>query len=166
VRFFRRGPKDERPDEPQGWVTPEGVAPAPLPTPRELTEEEATEEDPTYGINLDPTSVADAKLSIKELRLRKKDLQGRKREIAAELSEERAAWRERQAGRISTIGLGRGTGGRIMRGAIQGKRRGERMQHADIVNEAAARRQDIDDLIDDVDRAIIDLERYILRSDK
>jgi len=79
---------------------------------------------------LETNTPVDAKYAIKLARLRKKELQNEKRELAAELADERERWRERQAGRISTVGLGRGTSGRVMRGSIQGKRRGERMEHA------------------------------------
>ena len=65
----------------------------------------------------------EAKIAIKMARLRKKEIQAEKRDLAAELADVREQWRDRQAGRISTVGLGRGTGGRMVRMGVQAKRR-------------------------------------------
>lgn len=164
MKFIKRGPKQE-PTAVAGWPSAAPEVPvSPIPeAPHEMTEEDELLDDPTHDIELAPSSVAEAKLSIKELRLRKKALQSMKREATAEQTEMQAAWRERQAGRYSTIGLGRGTGGRIVRGMVQGKRRDERMQHADVVTQFVERKEEINDLISDVDQAILSLEKYILK---
>lgn len=108
---------------------------------------------------MDVNTPAEAKLAIKLARLRKKELQSEKREISADLADHREGWRERQAGRHSTVGLGRGTGGRIVRAGIQAKRRSERQANANVVNAFSDAKQEIDRKIAIVDRLIIDLER-------
>jgi hypothetical protein len=113
--------------------------------------------------NLDTNTPEEAKYAIKLARLRKRELQAEKKELAAELADERERWRGRQAGRISTVGLGRGTGGRMMRAGVQAKRRGERLEHAGLVNEFSDARQELDRPIALVDRLIIDLEREATR---
>lgn len=105
---------------------------------------------------------AEAKMAIKLARLRKKEIQAEKRAVSAELADQREAWRERQAGRISTVGLGRGTGGRIVRAGIQGKRRSERLQNASTVNAYSDAKQRIDYKIARIDRFIAELERIAL----
>ena len=114
-------------------------------------------------VDMEVNSPDEAKIAIKLARLRKKELQAEKRELAAELADVREEWRDRQAGRISTVGLGRGMGGRIMRGTIQANRRGERMQQAERVNAFSDARQDLDQQIVVIDRMIIDLERWTLK---
>ena len=108
-------------------------------------------------------SAAEAKIAVKLLRIRKKELQAEKRQLSAQLADHREAWRERQAGRISTVGLGRGTGGRIIRSGIQAKRRGDRLQHAGVVNAYSDAKQVIDQKIAYVDRVILHYERMSLR---
>jgi hypothetical protein len=108
---------------------------------------------------LETNTPEDAKYAIKLARLRKRELQAEKKELAAELADERERWRERQAGRISTVGLGRGTGGRMIRAGVQAKRRNERLDHAGIVNQYSDARQELDRRIALVDRLIIELER-------
>jgi hypothetical protein len=76
--------------------------------------------------DMEVTTAADAKVAIKLARLRKTEIATEKRELAAELADVREEWRGTQAGRIVTTGLGRGTGGRMVRGAIQAKRRSEK----------------------------------------
>lgn len=112
--------------------------------------------------DIDVSTPADAKLAIKLARLRKKEIQAEKRELASELADVREEWRGKTAGRISTVGLGRGTSGRMVRGAIQVKRRSEKMGHADVVNEFSDRRQDLDRQIMLIDRLIADMERRAL----
>lgn len=112
--------------------------------------------------DMEVSTPADAKLAIKLARIRKKEIQAEKRELAAELADVREEWRGRQAGRISTVGLGRGGGGRLIRGAVQAKRRSERMDHAGVVNEFSDRRQELDRQIIILDRLIADLERKAL----
>lgn len=116
------------------------------------------------NIEVHAESPAEAKLAIKEIRLLKREWQAKKKEASLVKSEENARWRERQAGRISTVGLGRGLGGKIVRGAIQGGRRGERMEHADRINQLSAIQADIDRKILQLDGIIAQLEAYIARS--
>ena len=105
----------------------------------------------------------EAKIAIKLARLRKREIQAEKRELASELGDVREQWRERQAGRISTVGLGRGTGPRIVRATIQGKRRNEKLDHANVVNQFSDRRQELDYQLTVIDRFLLDLERQALR---
>ncbi len=105
----------------------------------------------------------DAKIAIKMARLRKKEIQNEKRELAAELADVREEWRDRQAGRIRTAGLGRGTGGKMVRAGIQTKRRSEKMDHAQVVNAFSDQEQELDSQIAMIDRMIIDLERQALK---
>jgi len=105
---------------------------------------------------------AEAKIAIKLARLRKKELQAEKREISSELADHREEWRDRTAGRYSTIALGRGTGARIVRAGIQGKRRAERQEHAKVVNQFSDAKQAIDRKIAVVDRMILEFERIAL----
>lgn len=109
--------------------------------------------------DLDVTTPADAKIAIKLARLRKTEIAAEKRELAAELADVREEWRGRQAGRRSTTGLGRGTGGRMVRGAIQAKRRSEKMSHAEVVNEFSDRKQELDQALAYLDRVIVGLQR-------
>ena len=118
--------------------------------------------DPLEGFDLDPLSAADAKLTMKELRLRRKELQAEKRDLAGEAADQREAWRERQAGRYTTTGMGRGTTGRLLRSAVQGRRRSERLEHASALNRFADAKAEVDADIAEVDLAIIELQRYVL----
>ena len=111
---------------------------------------------------MDVDSPAEARIAIKLARLRKKELQAEKRDLASQLADVREEWRDRTAGRYSTVGLGRGTGGRMVRAGIQAKRRSERQQHAGVVNEFSDARQEIERKIAMVDRTIIELERVAL----
>lgn len=113
--------------------------------------------------HLEVNTPEEAKYAIKLAKLRKRQIQGEKRELAAELADERERWRGRQAGRISTVGLGRGTGGRIIRAGIQANRRSERLEHAGRVNQYSDVRQDLDRQIALIDRFIIELERQAAR---
>jgi hypothetical protein len=115
-------------------------------------------------VEVNVSSAPEAKLAIKELRLIKKEWQAKKKELAAIKAEENARWRERQAGRITTTPLGRGRGGRIMRGAIQGKRRGERMEHAEIINNISAQQAAIDRNVMQIDSVIAQMEALALRN--
>ncbi len=115
--------------------------------------------------DMEVNTPAEAKLAIKLARLRKKEIQAQKRDLASGLADVREAWRERQAGRISTRGAGRGTGGKIIRGAVQAKRQGERMDHAQRVNQLSDARQELDQQIGMIDRLIIDLERKTLKKE-
>jgi hypothetical protein len=108
---------------------------------------------------------ADIRLAIKELRLLKREAQARKKELTLARSEENAEWRERQAGRYSTVGMGRGTGARIFRAGLQGKRRTERMGHADRINQIAAGQGAIDREILAIDGLIAQCEAALLRSE-
>lgn len=112
----------------------------------------------------EPTTPAEAKFAIKLARLRKKELQAEKRALAAQLADVRESWRERQAGRYSTRGMGRGLTGQIVRGSIQAKRRSERMDHAETVNEFSDRRQELDEAIRVIDLLIIRFERVAIGS--
>ena len=107
---------------------------------------------------------ADASYAIKLARLRKRELQARKRELASELADVREEWRGRQAGRISTVGLGRGTGARMVRAGIQAKRRSERQAHSDRVNAFSDARQDLDRMILAIDRLVMELERQAMET--
>ncbi len=118
---------------------------------------------PLEGIDLQPTSVAEARFAIKELRLRKKEIQAEKARLAAALGDEHERWRQRQAGRVSTAGLGRGWTGGLIRGMVQSKRRDERVEHAEAVNRISDARQARDAEIRIVDAAILEMEREILR---
>lgn len=102
---------------------------------------------------------ADAKLALRLARVRKQELASEKRELATELAEVREAWRERTAGRISTIGLGRGGGAKMLRVGIQAKRRTERLEHAAEVNAFSDARQVIDRKLAIIDRLIVELQR-------
>lgn len=106
-------------------------------------------------------TAADAKHAIKLARIRKREIQAQKKELAVELADVREAWRERQAGRVR-LGGGRGTGAKLVRGAVQAKRQGERMQYTDTVNEFSDRRQDLDQALIVLDRVIADMERRAL----
>jgi hypothetical protein len=106
---------------------------------------------------------ADAKIAIKLARLRKKELAAEKRELASQLADQREIWRQRQAGRHSTVGLGRGTGGRMIRAGIQANRRSQRQQYANVVNSFSDARQEIDQKIATVDRLILEMERIVAR---
>ena len=108
-------------------------------------------------------SAEEAKVAIKLAKLRKKELQADKRELSSELADHREAWRERTAGRYSTVALGRGTGGRMLRAGIQAKRRSERQEHASTVNAFSDAKQEIDRKIAQIDRFIIELERIAAR---
>lgn len=66
--------------------------------------------------------------------------------------------RTKVAGRHSSVGLGRGTGGRIIRAGIQAKRRGERMQTDDAIVPIERERNVIDSQMIAIDRAIARLE--------
>lgn len=114
-------------------------------------------------VSMEVNTPEEAKIAIKLARLRKKEIQGEKRELAADLADAREGWRDRQAGRYSTVGLGRGTSGRIIRSGIQAGRRSERMAHAGQVNEFSDARQELDQRILVIDKLIIDLERTALR---
>ncbi len=114
--------------------------------------------------DMEVTTPEEAKIAIKLARLRKKEIQTEKRELAAELADVREEWRNRTAGRVSTVGFGRGKGGRMVRGAVQAKRRNERMDHAGVVNQYSDRRQELDAQIATVDRFLIELERLALKS--
>ena len=109
--------------------------------------------------DMDVSTAADAKTAIKLARLRKTEIAAEKRELAAELADVREEWRNRTAGRIRTVGMGRGTGGRIVRGAIQSKRRSERMSHAEVINEFSDRKQELDQALVYLDRVIVGLQR-------
>lgn len=109
--------------------------------------------------DFDVSTPEDAKVAVKLARLRKTEIAAEKRELAAELADVREQWRERQAGRIVTTGLGRGTGGRMVRGAIQANRRSERMSHAEVVNEFSDRKQLLDQASAYLDRVIVGLQR-------
>ncbi len=140
-----------------------GSEPARIDTSPTQPDARAGRADPLDGFDLDPKTVAEAKLTMKELRLRKKELQAEKRQISAEAADQREAWRERQAGRYTTAGFGRGMSGRVVRSAIQGKRRSERLAHANALNEFADAKAEVDADIAEVEQAIIDLERYVLQ---
>jgi hypothetical protein len=112
--------------------------------------------------DMEINSAEEAKLAIKMARLRKRELQAEKRALSGELADHREAWRERQAGRHSTVLLGRGATGRMIRAGIQANRRSERQAHADIVNDFSDRKQVIDQKILAVDRLLLELERRAL----
>jgi len=103
---------------------------------------------------------AEAKLAIREVKLKKKELQLARRDVVQEIRAVRADYRSSVAGRHSTVGLGRGTGGRLMRAGIQGKRRYERMAADNEVTELEARRNSFDDALLEVDGLILTLENY------
>lgn len=109
--------------------------------------------------DFEATTPADAKLAIKLARIRRRELTGEKRKIAGELANHREQWRERQAGRYSTVLLGRGSAARIVRAGIQTQRRSERQAHAEVVNAYSDAKQEIERKIAIVDRLMIDLER-------
>jgi Short C-terminal domain len=106
----------------------------------------------------DVHTAEEAKIAIEMARARKAEFQTAKRELRSDLADVREEWRSKTAGRISTTGLGRGTGGRIMRGAIQANRRSERMSHANRVNAFSDRRQEYDAAIRALDRLIAELK--------
>lgn len=112
--------------------------------------------------DMDVSTPAEAKIAIKLARIRKKEIAAEKRELAAELADVREEWRNKTAGRVNMVGLGRGGGGRLVRGAVQSKRRGERMAHAGVVNEFSDRKQELDRRLITLDRLIADLERKSL----
>lgn len=99
---------------------------------------------------------ANAKLAIKLARIRKRELQAEKRELGVGLADERERWRERQAGRYYTGGLGRRS---FVRQMVQSNRRQERLGHAAVVNQYGDAKQEIDRKIDIVEKLMIDLER-------
>lgn len=104
-------------------------------------------------------SPEDAKLAIKLARIRRRELTAEKRHLSGELANHREQWRERQAGRYSTVLLGRGTAARMVRAGIQSQRRSERLAHADVLNSYSDAKQEIDRKIAIVDRLTIELER-------
>lgn len=112
--------------------------------------------------DMEVNSPEEAKVAIKLAKLRKREIQGQKRELASELADVREQWRQRQAGRISTVGMGRGTSARFIRAGIQSKRRGERLDHAKEVNAFSDAKQELDYMITVIDGLIIDLEREAL----
>ena len=114
---------------------------------------------------MDVSSPEMAVIAIKMARLRKKELQAQKRELAAELADVREQWRDRTAGRYSMVGLGRGTGARMLRAGIQSKRRDERMAHAEVVNQFSDRRQELDYELTVVERFILNLESRALQGE-
>lgn len=105
-------------------------------------------------------SRAEAKLVIKELKLKKKELQMGRRQITQEMQAVRAEYRSRVAGRHSTVGLGRGGMGRVVRAGIQGKRRAERMQSDDAVSRLEQQRNVYDSDMLELDRLILRFEQY------
>jgi hypothetical protein len=111
---------------------------------------------------MEVNTAADAKLAIKLAKLRKRELQAEKRALASEVADAREQWRERQAGRMPMTIVGRGTGGRLLRGAVQANRRSERMKHADRVNAFSDARQELDEKLLMIDRLILELERKAL----
>ena len=105
---------------------------------------------------------ADAKIAIKFARLRKKELAADKRELSAQLADTREAWRERTSGQDQhRRPRTRRRPGRAIRMGVQAKRRGERMEHAGVVNSFSDQKQEIDRMIIVVDRYMLDLERWI-----
>lgn len=112
---------------------------------------------------VDVQTPADAKYAIKLARLRKRELQAAKRDLSTHAAEERERWRDRQAGRYSTTGMGRGTTARVIRSGIQSSRRAERQEHADRLNVVSDQKQEFDRAIAVVDRLLIDLERQAAR---
>jgi hypothetical protein len=115
------------------------------------------------SIQLRVGNAAEQKLAIKELRLKKKELAAQKRELTANIAAIRAQYRTKVAGRYSTVGLGRGTGGRIIRAGIQAKRRGERMQVDSAVVPIEHKRNAIDSQMILIDRAIARIEAESFR---
>jgi len=104
------------------------------------------------------TNAAETKLAIQELRLKKKELTAQKRELTAEIAAIRAEYRGRVAGRYSTVGLGRGTTGRIMRAGVQAKRRSERIDVDNAVVPTEQDRNAIDVRMIAVDRTVARLQ--------
>jgi hypothetical protein len=110
----------------------------------------------------EPTTPEEAKIAIKLVRLRKQEIQAEKKALASELADVREEWRDRQAGRYSTRGMGRGMGGQIIRASVQTKRRSERMGHAQTVNQFSDRRQELDEMLRALDKLIIQFERVAI----
>jgi hypothetical protein len=139
---------------------------------RRRQEEEArvaaaqAESDRVLGPDLaaieEPTTPDEAKLAIKLVRLRKQEIQAEKKALAAELADVREEWRDRQAGRYSTRGMGRGMGGKIVRASIQANRRSERMGHAQTVNQFSDQRQELDEALRTLDLLIVKFERIAI----
>lgn len=106
------------------------------------------------GIRVNANGPAEEKLAITELRLKKKELTAQKRELTAGIAAHRAEFRTKVAGRHSTVGLGRGTTGRIIRAGVQNKRRNERMEVDNAVVPIEQERNAIDRRMIEIDRAI------------
>jgi len=104
------------------------------------------------------TNAAETKLAIQELGLKKKELTAQKREFTAEIAAIRAEYRGRVAGPYSTVGLGRGTTGRIVRAGVQAKRRSERIDVDNAVVPIEQERNAIDVRMIALDRTVARLE--------
>jgi hypothetical protein len=141
-------PEETRPAEPEQ----EAIADEPW-RPGEVTRTDGE------GIRVHVDTPDDAWQAIKELKLYKKEVAANRKEITQEIASVRAAHRTQVAGRYSTVGLGRGTTGRIMRAGIQGKRRAERMQTDQQVSALERQRNAYD-------RALIEIDRLVMRLDR
>lgn len=105
----------------------------------------------------------EAKLAIKELRLKKKEYALAKKEVAAQMQQVRADYRSRVADRGSKLRGGGGLG-RLVRGVQTIHRDADRRTVDDEIRPLEARRADIDDIMNQIDSAIIQLERFALQN--
>ena len=159
MKWFKR--KQEQPDSPpQPWrERPEPVAPVIEP-----------EEDHGPGVALLPngnlsisySSVAEAKLTIKQLKQMKKQFALEKKAVNAEMAEVRANRRMHVAQQGSVV-RGGGSVGRTMRTFQRMSRDMDRSKHANQLAPLEEEKAELDRKILEMDKAITMVEAYIMR---
>ncbi|HXI18813.1 MAG TPA: hypothetical protein VNM48_20805 [Chloroflexota bacterium] len=119
--------------------------------------------EPDGSINLHAKNVEQAKLALKELKLRKKELAIMKKEAAAEAREIRAAATDKNLRRGPAM-RGGGSFGRFLRGMDASGRAGDRQTLAKNLAPHEAQRARIDQMLLAVDKAVIQVETYIVKN--
>ncbi|BCM91958.1 hypothetical protein IAD21_03836 [Abditibacteriota bacterium] len=112
-----------------------------------------------------PTSVAEAKLTIKELKLEKKEHHTRKREIRASMASERATYRRvGEQTRTARSDYGFFNTFKNLRAASDYAIAREQKESSVALLEAQLRL--VDNQINQIDKQILELERYVLENSK
>lgn len=163
--------KDPEPVRDDGWRLPPVTPPQPVYTPPAVAT--APEPPAPNGLVVSPngdmevrvSSVADAKLAIKQLRLKKKELALEKKVVAAEMTEIRAD-RRTQVGRQGSMTRGGGDFGKVARAVQRTSRDMARSRHANRLAPLDDEKQRIDTARHRIDTLILDLEHYILAQEQ
>ena len=111
-------------------------------------------------ISLSVNNLAEAKLAIKELRLIKKEMQIDKRRLADEIRVIRFDYSQSVKSRGPMM-RGGGGFGRFIRGFQTLSRSGDRNSLASLLQPLETQKRAIDSNINQVDGAILQLERYV-----